>query len=305
MPKKLLKWVALSFVLLTSVSEAQGHAPFVPGVHIFPAHHAIRLTSALLQGTGSGSSRALQLQTKTLTQNGFNLGLSNLASATIAKGTLNGQTFFNNGGNNYVQIAGQQSPVLALGSSPLNIPGQMLSPQVPVVTNQLILSGIASPKMVFNHIVNGGSVPIFPLSQARQAELNRLKAITAGAVHAGETFNGGVPTAGQFSGTAYQNLGAGTTYSFPSKFVFAFGNDPLNFLSPPLQNVVINNPQNYISFGKITLNITSGRIFTTIYSPFARVPLLFALGSDPLNIPNPPPTFTAPNLISTLFFAHH
>jgi hypothetical protein len=259
----------------------------------------------------SGSQLAFQQQTKAIVQNAFNYGTSisatNILQAQISNGSLTGGLYFNVGGNTYEQIAGQTPATLTLGSNPFNIGGGATPPPAvgPSTNNFLDLKTIllkpSGGGMTGIKVLLPGGPPPSHLSLATQSVLNRFKGLNEGGVAAGlKAGTLGPITSGEFSGTFYDGFPGGV-YQPTGRFVFAFGNNPLN-ITQPFVPVQITNLANFVDFGTLQKTISAGRLFSTVYAPTVREGVIFALGKDALN--NFPMSVTQmpTNLTSYLFF---
>jgi hypothetical protein len=324
------KRLAGILAFLCSTAAASAHPVFSPTL---PVHHAVLLakhpflgfpTSHALQSQllasqlhlglgGSQSTRNLISQLKTITSTSFSQGQASsiITQATINYGSLNGEEFLAPFGTNAYFNSGPH--YMAIGSNPLasmtgtgNTAG---TPNFPAfnILNLTKTNGSISTLTTSKILAFKGVTP--DNSGASRAFKNLFKSAAEGGYKAGSNsvvLPAGI-TGGQFSGTIYLsgNLLPGSTFSlFGDKFIYAFGNNPLN--SPTQPGFTLANPANYILFSNgVTRNISSAGIFAQYYTSGVGssnfVPHYFAIGSNPYNLLRPG-SFVPSSLLSFIDF---
>jgi hypothetical protein len=333
--------LSASLIWSCSVNGAQAHATIPPSFfahHVvsskfFPfqtktSSFLVSKQLSLLLGKGrnnvflqsfngpAGTSlafRAFYNRDRQIVQNGVALGKSlvpQFSSGIVTNGGLVGSLYEQVGPTTYSQIYGQNNLFSAFGSSPLNVggPASPGGPNPLPTNNFFTFSGTGTTtfmKSVSGKIlVNSGTFVERPLSGSARALLNQESLLTSKSIGLGEklappTFTGGSVLGGQFFATTYVNNGS--AFIPVDKFVYAFGNNPLN---ANLGTITIANPGNYIDFANGTIKtISSAALYNTIYvtNPIAEHEgILFALGANALN--TSPAPFIPTNFTSFIFF---
>jgi len=313
-----------------SISAASAHAvrPILPARLLAP--HAVNHISLLLLKrppvvtgfVGSGSTRALLLQLKTINQAGFAQGQSASVSqiinqASISYGSLNGQEYLAGlgGGNTYFP---SQPHYMAIGSNPLASntgSGNIPTPNFPAF-NVLSLVNTGSGQTVVTTTTTAAQLlalknrkPVF-LSGAGRAFEQLFKNTAVGGYNAGVksvVVPGGTIVGGEFTGALYisNQLAVGQTFTPIFRYIYAFGNNPLNTTS--IGSTVLNGPVNYILYSNgVMRTINTGGIFAQYYTSTGAisnfVPHYFSFGDIPDHFTTNPQAFTATSLLSFLLF---
>jgi hypothetical protein len=326
------KRLAGILALLCSITAASAHPVFTPTL---PVHHAVLLakhpflgfptnTSHALQSQllasqlhlglgGSQSTRSLLSELKSITSASFSQGQASsiITQASIKFGSLNGEEFLAPFGSSTYSNSGPH--YMAIGSNPLasitgtgNTAG---TPNFPAfnILNLTQTNGSISTLTTSKILAFKGVTP--DNSGASRAFKNLFKSAAEGGYKAGSSsvaLPAGI-TGGQFSGTIYlsNNLLPGAPFGlFGEKFIYAFGNNPLN--SPSHVGFTLANPANYILFSNgVTKNISSAGLFVQYYTSGVGssnfVPHYFAIGNNPFNL-SPVGSFVPSSLLSYINF---
>jgi hypothetical protein len=315
MVSKKLRLAALMCMSLavSSFIPVLAHAP-VPPLPLVKSSLLARQLLLRSVGSGripglSGSASAFANQTRLITQNGVNFGVSqslaNALNGPLSSGVING-TFYEavSGTPPFIKYP-QPQFIVALGNSPYSTHGFQTGMTIPTTIGNSLVFSPAS----FTHgsKVVGSLIPPPYLSGSQRAFQDRLRAITNNAVAAGEKLGNSEFSspivAGNLYGTGYYQFNTAAppfVYGAHGIFDLSFGSDPLNTPGGGGGiNLNLASLRDYIQLanGKV-FSFSSGLLAVSGYyqsGPF-QGNRIFAIGNNPLNFFNNygaiPPTIT-------------
>ncbi len=224
----------------------------------------------------SGSQSIFYNQVKSLTGIGVTQGL---IKQVTNNPIVTGQTF----GTLYQSPNSPQSfgnVYLEFGNNPFNSPNVVLN-TTPV--NSFTYAKGAPPSGVAFFSVNSS----LRLSGAARILQNQLNTVAGNAVLGGERLGVTGLTGGTISGFGFDHL-TGTSYVGSDKFVYAFGNSPLNTqITGALPNSTLPVTTNFLNFkNKINISISSGQVSGEFFvgnGTLGAQSVFLALGKNPFN----------------------
>jgi hypothetical protein len=237
----------------------------------------------------SGSQKTTGLFYKSIVSNGVVAGVKQSTSGGIlTNGVLTGQLYgigfgqpgqWVNEGSFVVTFSGSQFNIGGPGGNTLNIPA---------TPNFLQFSNPPSPHAPLTPAVMKaeGRLAAIPLSGSMRVQQSMITGLTRVSVFQGK--QSAPLTGGQLEGTFFDNTVPGASYPY-SPYLFVFGKNPLNtssILSIPMSPSTFNN---YINYGSITKNISSGQFFNSWYFNTPNPKLSFggyfqAVGNNQFNV---------------------